>query len=128
MILISFSSFLSILLVGAIVGLILLLMWANSNSPYYYSNSTRQFKNRIHTLRHGLVTEGTIVGVKTFGLNLFDEFPIVRFKTSQGQWLTLRCEESTRGPGFRKGQKVEVRFLPVAPEKFIVVTGLDFLV
>ena len=68
------------------------------------------------------------MGVETLGLNFLNEFPIVRFRTPQGQWVTSRCQESTRGPGFKKGQKVEVRFLRAAPENFIVVTGFDFLV
>uniref|UniRef100_UPI0035CBE4F6 DUF3592 domain-containing protein n=1 Tax=Hymenobacter cellulosivorans TaxID=2932249 RepID=UPI0035CBE4F6 len=83
--------------------------------------------NRISVLWQGISVEGTIVGVETEGLRFFDEFPIVRFRTPQGQWLTLTCLESTKGPGFKKGQKVEVRFLPDFPKHFIVVSGFDFL-
>ncbi len=83
--------------------------------------------NRIAVLRRGVTVEGTIVGVETVGLRFFDKFPIVRFRTPRGQWLTLTCRESTRGPGFRKGQKVQVRFLPDFPEDFVVVSGFDFL-
>lgn len=82
---------------------------------------------RLSVIRQGITVEGTIVGVETEGLHLFDQFPVVRFKTPEGQSLTLTCRESTRGPGYKKGQKVEVRFLPMFPEYFIVVSGFDFL-
>ena len=88
---------------------------------------TRPLPDRFSVLRNGLVVEGTIVGVETHGLRFFDEFPTVQFRTPQGQLLTLTCQESTRGPGFRKGQKVKVRFFPNFPEQFIVVSGFDFL-
>ncbi|MDF7812635.1 DUF3592 domain-containing protein [Hymenobacter sp. YC55] len=94
----------------------------------YYTKDTRiTFQNRITILKRGVVAEGTIVAVETAWPSFFHEYPIVRFKTPQGRQVTLRCQEYTKGPGFRKGQKVEVRFLPAAPEAFIVVTGLDFL-
>ena len=89
--------------------------------------ATLKAPGRFSVLRQGITVEETVVGVETEGLRLFDQFPVVRFKTPQGQLFTLTCRESTRGPGFKKGQKVEVRFLPKFPEHFIVVSGFDFL-
>jgi hypothetical protein len=87
-----------------------------------------QTPDRILILKQGITVEGTAVGIETRSFRFFDEFPVVQFRTPQGQWLTLTCQESTRrNPGFRKGQKVRVRFLPDSPEQFIVVTGLNFL-
>lgn len=95
---------------------------------YYTKNTRITFQNRITILKRGVVAEGTIVAVETAWPSFLYEYPIVRFKTPKGHHVTLRCQECTKGPGFRKGQKVEVRFLPASPEAFIVVTGLDFLV
>ncbi|UOQ66123.1 DUF3592 domain-containing protein [Hymenobacter volaticus] len=115
--------FTAILLLIIAIGFIVV-----SVNLYYTKNTRITFQNRIIILKRGIVAEGTMVAVETAWPSLFYEYPIVRFKTPQGLQVTLRCQEYTKGPGFRKGQKVEVRFLPASPEAFIVVTGLDFLV
>lgn len=53
--------------------------------------------------------------------------PVVRFRNSRGEWLTLRCRTSILRENLRVGQQVPVRYATATPEGFIVVTGLDFL-
>ncbi len=67
------------------------------------------------------------MALETEGLRFLDIYPVVRFKTPEGKWLTLRCQTSGRAQNWKVGQRVEVRYPAAAPEEFIVVSGLDFL-
>jgi hypothetical protein len=85
-------------------------------------------RQRISLLRTGVKTEGTIVALETEGLQFMDKYPVVRFKTPQGEWLTLRSQTSGRAQNWKVGQQVEVRYPHSRPENFIVVSGLDLLI
>jgi len=52
---------------------------------------------------------------------------VVRFRNTRGEWLTLRCRTSILRENLKVGQQVPIRYPAAAPEDFIVVSGLDFL-
>ena len=85
-------------------------------------------RQRTVELRTGVRAQGTIVALETQGLRLLDYYPVVRFRTPQGKWLTLRSQTSGRAQGWKVGQKVEIRYPASAPECFTVVSGFDFLI
>ncbi|WP_044001526.1 DUF3592 domain-containing protein [Hymenobacter swuensis] len=87
-----------------------------------YKNS----HSRLHILRRGKRVPGEIVDLEFF--DLFHRFPVVRFRTSSGQLLTLTASDKTHISEFRKGQQVEVCYLPAALDQFVIVSGLDALV
>jgi hypothetical protein len=88
--------------------------------------SSKNSHSRVDILRYGKRVSGEIVDLEFF--NLFHRFPVVRFKTSSGQLLTLTASDQAHVTEFRKGQQVEVCYLPAAPDQFILVSGLDVLV
>lgn len=74
-----------------------------------------------------IVAQGTIVALETDGLRWLEEFPVVRFQSRQGQWLTLRCHRKCRTARFITGQKVTVRYPAPAPEQFVILSRLGLL-
>jgi hypothetical protein len=101
----------------AVLVLVAILVLYRSNKKSY---------NRIEILRHGLRVPGEIIELEFFGL--FHRFPVVRFKTSSGNMLSLTSYNKVYISEFEKGQKVEVCYLPIAPEQFVIISGLDVLV
>jgi hypothetical protein len=71
--------------------------------------------------------QGTLVRLERKAFSLFDFYPVVRFKSPQGQWLTLCCKWSGRGQDLHIGQQVAVRYPAGSPEDFTVVSGLGLL-
>jgi hypothetical protein len=77
--------------------------------------------------RSSVVVEGTIVALETDDQRWLDEFPVGRFQSRQGQWLTLRCHRKCRAARFITGQKVTVRYPAPAPEQFVILSRLGLL-
>jgi hypothetical protein len=82
--------------------------------------------SRIEILRNGIRVSGQVIDLKFFGL--FYRFPVVRFKTENGQYVTFTSSTKIAVGELSKGKQVEACYLPVAPEQFVIVSGLDVLV
>lgn len=84
--------------------------------------------SRIEILRRGIRTQGEVTDLDLYGLDVFYRLPIVRFRTQTGQYMTYTS--STKSPigEYTKGQKIEVCYLPAAPDQFIIVSGFDVLI
>lgn len=91
-----------------------------------YLNKGRYSRTEI--LRRGIRTQGEVTDLDLCGLDVFYRLPVVRFKTKTGQYMT--CTSSTKSPigEYTKGQKVEVCYLPAAPDQFVIVSGFDVLI
>ena len=109
------NTFFFLLFAAFVVGIAFALYRSNKNSH-----------SRLHILRYGKRVSGEIVDLEFF--DLFHRFPVVRFRTSAGQLLTLTASDRTHINECRKGQQVEVCYLPEATDQFIIVSGLDVLV
>ncbi|MET4106686.1 DUF3592 domain-containing protein [Hymenobacter sp. UYP22] len=84
--------------------------------------------SRIEILRRGIRTQGEIMDLDLYGLDLLYRLPTVRFKIQNGQYVTFTSSAKTSVNEVRKGQKVEVCYLTIAPEQFVIVSGLDVLI
>lgn len=109
------DTFFFLLFAVVVVGMAFALYRSNKNSH-----------SRLDILRYGKRVPGEIVDLEFFGL--FYRFPVVRFQTSAGQLLTLTASDKARVTEFRKGQQVEVCYLPEAADQFVIVAGLNLLV
>ncbi|WP_022822319.1 DUF3592 domain-containing protein [Hymenobacter norwichensis] len=89
-------------------------------------HDNKKSHSRIDILRHGIRVPGEIIDLKFFGL--FHRFPIVRFTASSGELLTFTSSDKVHFSEVKKGQNIEVCYLPVAPQQFVIVSGLDVLV
>ena len=83
---------------------------------------------RIALLRRGENATVTIVRLEPHGFQLHQVYPVVRFQTMEGKWLTLKAKISSLALDFKPGQQVQVRYLAAAPVDFIVVSGINLLV
>jgi Protein of unknown function (DUF3592) len=107
--------FFFLLFAAFVVGMAFALYRSNKNSH-----------SRLDILRYGKRVSGEIVDLEFF--DLFHRFPVVRFRTSAGQLLTLTASDRTHITECRKGQQVEVCYLPAAPDQFVIVSGFDVLI
>uniref|UniRef100_UPI0005C64C85 DUF3592 domain-containing protein n=1 Tax=Hymenobacter swuensis TaxID=1446467 RepID=UPI0005C64C85 len=109
------NTFFFLLFAAFVVGIAFALYRSDKNSH-----------SRLHILRYGKRVPGEIVDLEFF--DLFHRFPVVRFRTSTGQLLMLTASDRKHITECRKGQQVEVCYLPAAPDQFIIISGLDVLV
>jgi hypothetical protein len=86
----------------------------------------KKLYSRIEILRNGIRVPGEIIDLNFFGL--FYRFPVVRFKTKNEQYVTFTSSDKVSIGELRKGEEVEVCYLPAAPERFVIVSGFDIMV
>ncbi len=79
-------------------------------------------------LKNGVEVEGVIFDVEwestesTFSSsNAQASYPVVRFVTNEGTWITKKSNQS--GILIKQGQKIKLKYNPENPENFIITSG-----
>jgi hypothetical protein len=87
----------------------------------------KNYRQRVATIKHGVRVQGEVVDLKIKGVQLLYRYPVVRFETPEGQYLTLESMSRVPLSELKQGQKVEIRYPKSDPKQFIIVSGLDLL-
>ena len=68
-------------------------------------------------IRHGVVVEGEVIGEELHGIKNKAPYPVVQFRTPDGNVRQFRSMISRRNRGFIHLEKVIVRYLPECPDR-----------
>lgn len=77
--------------------------------------------------KYGLRATGEIVELKIRGFDLLHHYPVIRFQTRTGQWITAASSDKVGIDEYSKGQKIEVIYLLTNPQQFRIVSELENL-
>jgi hypothetical protein len=77
-------------------------------------------------ITNGIETEGTIVG---FEMSSIDDvsvyYPIIRFITKEGSWITVMADYAPPRFLLKEGQKVKVMYNTANPKEFVFNTAFN---
>lgn len=89
-------------------------------------------EKRKNIIQNGIEVEGVIFefddSTPPISIDSYDnaKYPIIRFVTKKGEWITEKSEYEVSSFLFKEGQKVKVIYNPENPKDFIFKTKVDF--
>ena len=83
-----------------------------------------QYRKRAYLRKNGVQTEGTVIELEADkSPKSRSLYPVVRFTTLTRKTVTLRYNFGSYPAAFQPGQRVQILYDPLAPEKFVIGVG-----
>jgi len=103
---------------------ILIFLFLGTGAIYIASKLTEKRKKIIN---NGIEVEGIIFGFEASpDSNMNASYPVLRFVTKEGLWITEAADYSSIPFLLKKGQTVKIVYNPDNPKEFIYKTSVDY--
>ncbi|WP_400190442.1 DUF3592 domain-containing protein [Hymenobacter sp. B81] len=96
---------------------------------FFLIGAILMLRKAAHIRRHGTETTGTVIRLEEQTSRRSTVYvPVVRFLTTQQEWITARYHQGTNPASHHEGETVRLRYLPADPTTFtIMAPGSDFM-
>jgi hypothetical protein len=89
----------------------------------------RNLGKRNRLMETGVEVEGIIFEFESnkelvSDANFSSKYPVVRFVTTEGQWITKSTDIGLSTSFFKEGEKIKVKYNPDNPDDFIITSSL----
>ena len=82
-------------------------------------------EKRKRIIQNGIEVDGVVYEYDDVSINGQDNYPVIRFVTKEGLWITEQTDYALSKSLLKEGQKVKVIYNSENPKEFIYKTSID---